>query len=225
VPALVMVGGFVAAILWAAASLHHVDAAGAAALAGAAISADTATLVDAVRGAEISQRDYLLTGGTPRRDAFEADLRHVDQLLVSPASLAAGEWPGYGAATRLQGVVEGRLRTLAAEAHASHAPAVGAAGAVVSAEAGQETAAWLRQWATGLVERSRQAISGSLASIRANLSLVLLVLAGGVVHGLWSAVAAVLRRWRGAGAIAGGLPGRADLARGTPPALTYRRYF
>ena len=203
VPALVMVGGFVAAILWATASLHHVDVAKAAALATDAISADTSTLVDTVQDAEISQRNYLLTGGPTQRDAFEADQQHVDRLLVSPDSLAAEDWPGYGAATRAQSVVEGRLRTLASEAHASHAPAVGEDGAVPSAEAGRETAAWLRQWATGLVDRSQQAIFGSLTSIRRNISLVLLVLAGGVVYGLWSAVTAVLRRWRGADAIAG----------------------
>ncbi len=189
-----------------------------------AIGADTATLVDAVRDAEISQRDYLLAGTPARRDAFEADQRHVDQLLVSPDSLAAEDWPGYGAATRLQGVVEGRLRTLAAEAHAWHAPAAGEDVAALSAEAGQETAAWLRRWATGLVDQSREAIFGSLTSIRRNLSLVLLVLAGGVVYGVWSAVTAVLRRWRGAAPIAGAVPGRAERAPGTPPALTHRRY-
>lgn len=200
VPALVMAGAFAAAFGWAVASLQQVGGAAASAQHAALLSTDTAALVGAVADAEVSQRTYLATGAAAQRDLFESDAQHVDQLLVSSTSLTGEGAPGFGAGSKVPAIVELRLRTLADEARARGETA---AAPILLDDGGHDAAEGLRGWAATVMSTSQQAMASGLQAVRGNIKLVLVVLAAGVVYGLWNAAMTVRRRWRAAGAVLG----------------------
>jgi CHASE3 domain sensor protein len=150
-------------------------------------------LVGAVQDAETSQRTYLATGAQADLALFETDAQRVDQLLVAGAPMAADGAPGLGAASP-QSLITPRLRVLAEEAQAKP---VSPAEAAPKLSAGRDAVMQLRDWASGLVTGSQEAVLTGLDAVRHNLLPVLGVLAFGIVCGLWSAVRAVQRRWRG----------------------------
>jgi CheY-like chemotaxis protein len=193
-PPLTMVAAFAAAFIWANSTLQHVDAASASAQRSSMLSADTSALLNAVADAEASHNAYIATGSSARREMFEADVQHLERLLVSPTPLTAEGLPGFGTDAAPQAIIEQRLATLMQEAQTQTSLTNSAA--VVSADAWQGASASLRRWASSAVNLSQEAVMAGLESAHHNVVPVLIVLAGGVLYAMWNVVGAVQRRWR-----------------------------
>lgn len=195
-PALGMTAAFIGAFGWASQSMLHADAAATAAHRTVALSTASAALVGAVQDTESAQRTFLATGLASHHEAFEADLQHVDQLMVSGESLSADGAPGFGATEEPPPVIAAHLRGLAkeAEARVSGPPATVA---IPLSSVGPAAAERLRDWASTLVNKSQNAVYDDLKSISHDVGLVLTVLAGGVCFGLVVSGRLLYRGWRG----------------------------
>ncbi len=188
-PALGMVGAFVAALGWATTSLHGVDAALLSTGQAGTFSSGTAALLDAMQDAENSQRSYLASGNEADRAQFGADTERVDRLLESQQSLSANGAPGFDPGASPQTVIEERLRVLSVEAEArAMLPSEPAASG-----GGRDAALRLRDWAGGLVGGALQTVSSGLGSVHRHIALVVGVLVAGLAYSLWNAVR-LLRR-------------------------------
>jgi CheY-like chemotaxis protein len=203
IPAMVMVTAFAAAFAWGVASLSQVGSTAAAAQRSVSLTTNSVALVGAMQDAETSQRTYLATGAASDLANFESDAQRVDQLLVGSAPLTADGTPGPGRAGP-QDAIMPRLKVLASEAQIWHpgaleegvTPSVLRAPGSVSED--HDTIQHLRDWASGLVTGSQDAVLSGLEAVRHNIVPVLAILALGIVYALWNAFQAVRRRWRAA---------------------------
>jgi CHASE3 domain sensor protein len=191
-PGLVMAGVFGAGLLWASASLKHVDAAIGAARQTTALSAGTTALIGAMANAEMSQRSYLATGGAADRQAFNNDITQVDRLLVAPGSLVADGAAGFDPAHGPLPMIEGRLQALSEQVASHHPTPMRPGPETNSAMAGRDLAEALRIWASDLVTASQTAVLTGLAALQDNIRLVLAVLSAGLLYGLWTSA----RSWQ-----------------------------
>lgn len=198
IPALAMVAAFLAAFGWASTSLRQVDIVATAARQTELLGGNATSLQTAVQKAETSQKAYLATGAADDRLAFDTDIRSVDRMLISSATLNIEGLPGFGADAAARTSIERRLEVLSEEAQSK--PEVGGEAALVGQTASSEDilANTLRLWASKLTHDSQQVMLDVLLAARQNVTLVLVVLGAGVVYGLWNAVWAVLRCWRSA---------------------------
>lgn len=194
-PALGMTVAFVGAFGWASQSLLQADVAVAAAHRTVALSTASAALVGAVQDTESAQRTFLATGLASHHEAFEADLRHVDQMMVSGETLSADGSPGFGNSEEPPAIIAARLRTLSEEAQQTTVSSPTTL-AITPASASPTAVESLRDWASSLVNGSQTAVYDNLQSIGNNVSLVLIVLAGGVCFGLLVAGLLLYRGWR-----------------------------
>ena len=109
VPSLIMAAGFAIAFVGAYQSIQLATGAGASADRSATVGASTVELVNAVQDAELSQRNFMLTGSQSSRAAFDAVSQRVDQMLISRAPLTADASPGLGADNGPQTLITQRL--------------------------------------------------------------------------------------------------------------------
>ncbi len=195
IPAMTMVAAFATAFFCGLTSLSRTDVALDAAARTAALSVNTTALVGAVQDAETSQRSYLATGAPADLALFESDAQRVDQLMVAAGTMAADGTPGLGAGSP-EGLITPRLRSLAEQAQTWRPPSADApTPPPLSADRG--AVIQLRDWASGLVTGSQDAVLTGLEAVRRNLLPILAILAFGIFYSLLSAVRAVQRRWRG----------------------------
>jgi CheY-like chemotaxis protein len=221
VPALLMAGAFAVAACSALASLDRVEASAADVSRTMALTADATTMVGAVQSAVTSQRTYLATGLPAHRAAFEADAQRVDRLLAAASLLATDPSVEAASGPSPNALIGSWMNTLGEEARA-RAAAGGAE--VASADAARDITGQLQEWAQSVVRGSQRMVLAGLDAARQNVRFILLVLAAGIVHGLWSAVRAVQRRWREARpALALPRPGSAD-GLGRPPSPMPRTF-
>ena len=201
IPALLMVGAFLAASAWVVGSLHDVGAAAVAARQEQTLAANATDLVSAVQDAEVSQKTFLATGQQRHQEEFQAAEQRIDRLLTSPMLLTAEATPGMAAEGGPQNAIENRLQALAEAAKLRPVLPVQPPADAAGLGTGRDTAERLRGWAANVVSGTQHAITGSLAGIAQTSKALLVILAAGIAYAMYNAAAAVRRKWVRAAAL------------------------
>lgn len=204
-PALVIVGVFIAAFALEVATLHNVVSASSSVLNTIVIGENTGNLVTTMQDVELSQKIYMATRTEAAFDAFEANVQHADQTLVASSPLSGDMSPGFDMELQAPAIVAPRLRVLTEQANLTRET-----GSVPESQevAGRTVTQQLGIWAANVLSIPQKALIAGLASVSRDTEFILAMLGTGIVCGLGNAVMVVRKNWQKASSTAVVIPSR-----------------